>query len=433
MGARLCVGPLRNSQWREVMDPATGRAKRLVVKVGTSSLIDDSRGSLKLSAICRVCETLTDLRRKGLQVVLVTSGAVGAGCQRLGVDRKSVARLATKQALAAIGQGALLRRYDDIFAGLGQHAAQVLLTLDNVATRSQYRNASATFEELLNMGVIPIVNENDTVATQELRFGDNDTLSAQVAIMIGADWLFLLTDVDALYTANPNTNPNARAIRVVEDVNVLAGAVDTQGTGSKYGTGGMSTKLTAAHLASAAGVTTVICSSVEPESIERVVYGDRSTGTCILPVSERAPKPTKKWILSVTPKGEIRIDGGAVRAVLNRKSLFAAGVVGMEGSFGSQDVVKVVDVNGDEIGRALCNYSSDALSQLIGRQSGEIEKVLGFHGPEEILYRYNIVRTRHRSSKKLTSPMSFNDIEGEAHGERAEHEEIIGSSDGASD
>ena len=379
---------------------------RIVVKVGTSSLVDDKRGTLQLSSLCKLCETLTDLNTEGLQVVLVSSGAVGAGCQRLGIDRKDVTRLAHKQAIAAIGQGSLHRHYDDIFSALNQQSAQVLITLDNIASRSQYKNACSTMEELLRMNVIPVVNENDTVATTELRFGDNDTLSAQVAVMIGADWLFLLTDVDALYTANPNVDPSAKQISVVEDLNALA--VSTDGCGSKYGTGGMATKLTAAHLASAAGCKTVICSSKDPTKIRDIINGDRSVGTCIMAISERPPKPTKKWILSVSPKGAIQVDDGAARAVLNRKSLFAAGIVSVSGKFSSQDAVKVLDLRDNEIGRGLVNYNSSNILSLVGKSSQEFEATVGYHGPEEIIYRYNIVRTR--QSKNMTVVYSLNDL-----------------------
>jgi glutamate 5-kinase len=381
---------------------------RVVVKVGTSSLVDEKRDTLKLSSLCKICETLTDLNTDGLQIVLVSSGAVGTGCQRIGIDRKDVTTIAQKQALAAIGQGNLQRQYDDIFSALGQHSAQVLLTLDNIASRSQYRNASATFEELLKMKVIPVVNENDTVATTELRFGDNDTLSAQVAVMIGADWLFLLTDVDALYTANPNSDPNAKAISVVDDLNTLA--VTTDGCGSKYGTGGMATKLTAAHLASAAGCKTVICWSNHPENIGKIIKGDRSVGTTINAISERPPKPTKKWILSISPKGSIKVDFGAAKAVLNRKSLFAAGIVSTSGNYRTQDAVKVLDVDDNEIARGLVNYNSSDVEKLIGKVSQEYEGEIGYPGPEEIIYRYNIVRTCQSNGRKMKAALSLNDL-----------------------
>jgi len=378
-----------------------------VVKVGTSSLIDDKRGTLQLSSLCKICETLVDLVAEGVQIVLVSSGAVGAGCQRLGIDRKDVTRLSHKQALAAIGQGSIMRQYDDVFSALGQPSAQVLLTLDNIASRSQYKNASSTFEELLQMKVIPVVNENDTVATTELRFGDNDSLSAQVAIMIGADWLFLLTDVDALYTANPNSDPSAKPIPVVEDLNTLS--VSTDGCGSKYGTGGMATKLTAAHLASAAGCNTAICSSSHPERIMCMVQGDRSFGTCIMAISERPPKPTKKWILSVSPKGSITVDNGAAKAVMDRKSLFAAGIVSINGAFSTQDAVKILDLHENEIARGLVNYNSSDMKQILGKCSKEYEDTIGFHGPEEIIYRYNIVRTS-QGNGKIVVALSLNDL-----------------------
>ena len=237
--------------------------------MGTSSLLRTEAGTLHLSQICTLCETVARLNRAGVRVVLVSSGAVGAGMFRMGLSEKPK-EVAKKQALAAVGQVHLMRYYEDIFNTIGVKCAQVLLTLENLSNRKQYVRARNTFNALFDMGVVPVVNENDCVAVEELRFGDNDTLSAQVAALCEAQWLFLLTDVDGLYTSNPNTDPNAKRIEVVENINELD--VDVGGAGSSVGTGGMVTKLTAARIACAAGCKTIVCLSSNLEKDVEVSF-----------------------------------------------------------------------------------------------------------------------------------------------------------------
>jgi glutamate 5-kinase len=233
-------------------------SQTLVVKIGTSSLTSPETGNLALSTIAALVESLTELRRQGNNVVLVSSGAVGVGCARLGL-RDRPRTLALKQAVAAVGQGRLMRVYDDLFTTLQQPIAQVLLTRSTFRERTAYINASNTFRELLRLGVIPVVNENDTVAVDELKFGDNDTLSALVASLIEADWLFLMTDVDRLYSADPRQVPDAQPITLVNHIDELEELqVQTGDRGSAWGTGGMVTKITAARIATSAGVRTVI-------------------------------------------------------------------------------------------------------------------------------------------------------------------------------
>ncbi|KAJ3327555.1 hypothetical protein HDU93_001882, partial [Gonapodya sp. JEL0774] len=242
----------------------------LVFKVGTSSIVDEKTHRPRLAALSQLVETCVKLKDTGHRVVVVSSGAVGTGLKRLGLERRPKG-MGGKQAVAAVGQGRLMALYDDLFGQFDQPIGQVLLTRNDLADRSQYLNATATFRELINMGVVPIVNENDTVSTTELRFGDNDTLSAITAGMVSADFLFILTDVDALYTDNPRTNPDARRVAVVDDVGEIRRKVTVSAPGSALGTGGMVTKLIAADLATAAGCTTIVCSSDRVTEVPKVI------------------------------------------------------------------------------------------------------------------------------------------------------------------
>lgn len=387
----------------------------IVIKVGTSSLVRPNADPpcLWLSQLARVCEVAADLTSMGHKVCLVTSGAVGVGCQMVGLRNKPT-DVAQKQALAAVGQQHLMRYYDEIFSALGRKCGQVLITLENVAKRNQYLNAQNTFRELFNFGVMPIVNENDTVATEQIRFGDNDTLSAQVANLVQADWLFLLTDVDYLYTGNPRLDPEAKPIFIVEDTSQLA--VDTNTAGTEWGTGGMATKITAAVMASAAGCRTVICSSSTPESLTETIGGNW-TGTVFL-AQDHPVKGRRRWILLVPPKGKIILDSGAVRAVINRRtSLFAAGIIGVEGNFSYQDSVRICNEEGTELARCLVNYSSDEVQRIMGKNSKSIYKILGYVGPEEVAVRDNISIMLHPSEEEGNGTDTTDD---QGHGRRSQ-------------
>lgn len=301
---------------------------KVVIKVGTSSILRAGTDHLALSTLASLVETICRMRADGLQVVLVSSGAVGVGCQRLNLKKRPEA-ISELQAMAAIGQPHLMRHYDTLFDALSQPIAQVLLTADCLGSRSGYLNAKATFDSLLSLGVVPIVNENDTVAVNELRFGDNDTLSALVATLVGADHLFLATDVDALYTSNPSAPPLPGAppptpIHVVQDVNAVMGAA--QGGGSQWGTGGMGTKLRAAQLAGAAGILTTIVHAQKPEAIAAVLGGASDVGTTFLPLTKTV-RGHKRWIMALPPRGELHLDDGASLAVRRGATLFAAGVL----------------------------------------------------------------------------------------------------------
>lgn len=367
--------------------------KTIVVKIGTSSLTQPETGQLALSTIATLAETLCYLRRQGHQVILVSSGAVGVGCARLGLTERPKA-IALKQAVAAVGQGRLMRVYDDLFTTLQQPIAQVLLTRSDLVQRSRYLNVYNTFRELLELGVIPVVNENDTVAVDELKFGDNDTLSALVASLVEADWLFLLTDVDRLYSADPRSVPDAQPISLVTNLKELAELqIQTGSQGSQWGTGGMVTKIAAARIAIAAGVRTVITQGRFPHNIEKIIQGE-PLGTHFQP----QPEPTsarKRWIAyGLVPAGKLYLDAGAIAAIAQSgKSLLAAGIQAVEGEFDTQEAVQLCDDKGNEIARGLVNYSSDELQKIRGCHSREIATILGYVGAETVIHRDNLVLT----------------------------------------
>jgi len=338
----------------------------IVIKLGTSSIIDEKTHQPILPILGLIVDTCVRLRQDGHRVVLVSSGAIGVGLQHMGVEKKPK-NLAKKQALAAIGQCKLMSMWDSLFTHYRQPVAQILLTRNDIADRTQYQNAQNTFAELLNMEVIPIVNENDTLSVTEIKFGDNDTLSAITAAMVQADYLFLMTDVDCLYTSNPRTHADAAPIEVVSDTSTLA--ADVSSPGSALGTGGMSTKIVAARLATSAGVTTVITKSSKPGNVFDIVNyvqtlkaaeASQSPPTSSqedVPVSLNPPLHTRFlpsstpirdrsfWLLyGRAPRGTVFIDEGAYEALSSKAGLLPIGVVAVSGNFGQQEAVKLVVV-----------------------------------------------------------------------------------------
>lgn len=367
----------------------------LVIKIGTSSLTQPSSGDIYISAIAALVEVIVKLQRNGYRVVLVSSGAVGVGCARLGIKERPT-KISLKQAIAAVGQGRLMGIYDDFFSLFNQPVAQILLTRANLIQRTHYTNVFSTFQELLELGVVPIVNENDTVAVEELKFGDNDTLSALVASIIEADWLFLLTDVDRLYSANPHLDPNATPIMTVNHSELWNLDIDTDsGDLKNWGTGGMSTKLSAAKIAAAAGVKTVICKGSEPDSIIKILAG-ANLGTQFEP-QPRTTNARKRWIAyAMIPTGQLILDKGAVMAVLSKgRSLLPAGVIDVLGNFEAQQAVSLCDRSGKEFARGLSNYSSGEITKIKGHQSEQIAKILGeldtLDMADTIVHRDNLV------------------------------------------
>ncbi len=369
-------------------DKPAQRFKTLVIKIGTSSLTRPDTGHLALATIARLVETLCQLQQIGHSIVLVSSGAVGVGCARLGITERPKT-ISLKQAVAAVGQGRLMRIYDDFFSSLNQPIAQVLLTRSDLAQRSRYVNSYRTFRQLLRLGVIPIVNENDTVATDELKFGDNDTLSALVANLLAADYLILLTDVDQLYSADPRQNPDAEPISRVPRLDQLEATIGAAGT--SWGTGGMSTKIEAARIATAGGTHTVITQGQTPENILKIVQGE-SIGT-LFEAQAKQPTARKRWIAgNLVPAGRLYLDSGAAKAIrADGKSLLPAGITEVEGEFIEQDAVLLCDPNGQEIARGLVNYSDQDLRKICGHQSANIAQLLGYEGSETVIHRDNLV------------------------------------------
>lgn len=362
----------------------------LVIKIGTSSLTRPESGQLALSTIAALVETASALTRQGHRVVLVSSGAVGVGCSRLGLTERPK-KMALKQAIAAVGQGRLMRTYDDLFSSLQQPIAQVLLTRRELIERNAYVNAYNTFQALFELGVIAIVNENDTVAIEELKFGDNDTLSALVASLVEADWLFLLTDVDRLYSSDPRLDPQARPIALVKASELDQLQATTNTTGSAWGTGGMETKITAARIATGSGVRTVITHGQRPQQILDILQG-ATIGTHF-EAQSRTDNARKRWIAyGLVPTGKLFIDAGAVKALQDHgKSLLAIGILGTEGDFSATDAVMICDQAGQELGRGLTHYNAAEVEQIKGCHSEAIAGILGYAGPDTVIHRDNLV------------------------------------------
>jgi glutamate 5-kinase len=342
---------------------AVASARRTVVKVGSSSLT--SRGRLDPQRLDAIVDSIARRVANGQQVVLVSSGAIAAGIGPLGLPTRP-RDLATQQAAASVGQLLLAERYAAAFGRHGLQVGQVLLTADDLHRRGHYRNADRTLERLLALGVIPIVNENDTVATHEIRFGDNDRLAALVAHLVGADALVLLTDVDGLYTGRPG-RPGARFIPEVTSMAELAG-VDISRAGSHVGSGGMTTKIDAAAIATSEGIPVVLAASTR---IEEALRGD--TGTLFHPAGERSASRLFWLRHATTPRGRLVLDAGAVAAVVERrKSLLPAGVTGVSGEFYSGEPVDLVDPDGVPVARGLVGYDATDLPPLLGHKTSEL-------------------------------------------------------------
>ncbi|XVX21553.1 glutamate 5-kinase [Actinomycetota bacterium] len=357
------------------------RARRVVVKIGSSSLTEPGGGVLSEERLAELVRVLADRRLAGSHVVLVSSGAIAAGIAPLGLPSRP-RDLATQQAAASVGQGALVAAYQRCFAERGLTVGQVLMTIDDVTRRSHYTNARRTLDRLLELGIVPIVNENDTVATHEIRFGDNDRLAALVAHLIKADAMVLLTDVDALYDGPPK-RPGAQRIPLVRDRSDLDG-IDIGGTGSAIGSGGMMTKVEAAGIANAAGIPVVLASAAD---VEPALAGE-DVGT-LFAATKRAARSRKLWIAhATTARGRITIDDGAVEAITKRrKSLLPAGITAVAGAFTDGDPVDVCALDGRVVARGLINYSSAELPEMIGRNTRELAKELGQEYEREAIHR----------------------------------------------
>ncbi|HET6909746.1 MAG TPA: glutamate 5-kinase [Mycobacteriales bacterium] len=364
---------------------AIAQARRLVVKIGSSSLASPT-GGLDADRVELLVDAIESRLAGGAQVVLVSSGAIAAGLKPLGLARRP-RDLATQQAAASIGQGLLVASYNASFARYRRTVGQVLLTSDDVVRRAHYRNAQRTFDKLLTLGVVPIVNENDTVATEEIRFGDNDRLAALVTHLVRADALVLLSDVDGVY----DDDPSREGAQLVSDVrdetdlrHVRLGRTGKAGVGS----GGMATKLDAARIAAGAGVPTLLAHARDAAA----ALSGADVGTCFHPTGTRAPARLLWLAHATTARGQLRLDAGAVRAVAERRlSLLPAGVVAIDGEFVAGDPVDLIDENGHTIGRGLVNYDATELPALLGRTTHDLTATLGPGYHREVVHRDDLV------------------------------------------
>jgi glutamate 5-kinase len=363
-------------------------ARRVVVKVGSAVLTTGT--GLNQHVLENLARELTFLRDSGREVILVSSGAVASGRKKLGLDNR-VLRMREKQAAAAVGQSSLMRCYEDLFERYEQKVAQVLLTHDDLAHRDRYLNVRNTMSTLFEWGILPIINENDTVSVKELRFGDNDTLGAMVTNLIDADVFICLTDVDGLYTGNPCTNPEARRVHTVAEVDAEVENMAGNICGSALGTGGMRSKIIAAKMVAARGGCSLIGPGREPEILQRLFAGE-PVGTFFLPKPQKLAS-RKHWIAyTLRPKGFLVLDDGACRALLDKgKSLLPSGIREVKGTFGVGDPVHCLNSGGRAIAAGLVNYNSSDIEKIHGRHTSEIEEILGFKDSDEVVHRDNLV------------------------------------------
>jgi len=363
------------------------KTKRWVVKIGSALLTNDGQG-LNKSGIANWVGQLAKLRKQGLDIILVSSGSVAVGMRSLGWEQRpsSVHQL---QAAAAVGQMGLVQCYESSFQCHGLHTAQVLLTHDDLSDRKRYLNARSAIRELISLGVIPVINENDTVATDEIRFGDNDTLAALVANLVEADALVILTDQQGMFDSDPRQNPSAKLLDQVcvsdESLDAMAGG------GGKLGRGGMLTKVRSARLAARSGAVTVVAGGAEPDILLRLLQGE-SLGTVFVP-EQGTMAARKQWLAGhLQTKGRLVLDAGAVKVLQQKgKSLLPVGVKALTGRFVRGEMVACVDESGVEVARGLINYSVDEAQKIIGHASGKIEDILGYGGESEIIHRDNLV------------------------------------------
>ena len=363
------------------------RAKIIVIKVGSSLLVDDNKNAINTAWLKGIAGDIAALKKVGKNVVVVSSGAIALGSRLLNIQNGKL-KLQEKQAAAAAGQVLLAHAWMEALGAHNVQTAQILLSPDDTETRRKHINARTTMLALLQLGAVPVVNENDTVATAEIRFGDNDRLAARVAGMIGADMLVLLSDVDGLYTANPNGDGTATHLskvpQITPDIVAMAGPAN-----AAFASGGMVTKLEAARIATSAGCQMIICNGQNPGPLARLQTGAKHT---LFTAMQSPHTARKQWIAgSLTPKGKICIDDGAMTALEKGRSLLPAGVISVTGQFDRGDLIEVENNAGVVIGHGLSSYSSDDAMLICGHKSNEIKTVLGYHGRDEMIHADNLV------------------------------------------
>ncbi|HKD23611.1 MAG TPA: glutamate 5-kinase [Rhizomicrobium sp.] len=376
------------------MSGPLAQSKRIVVKIGSALLVEREKGQLRGSWLQSVCADVASLKREGKEIIVVSSGAIALGRRALGL-RDGALKLEESQAAAAAGQVRLAQAYAEALAREGVLAAQILLTLGDTEERNRYLNARATLRTLLGFGAVPVINENDTVATAEIRFGDNDRLGARVASMMEADCLVLLSDVDGLYTADPTRNASAEHIPLVEEITPAIEAMAGESL-SGVGRGGMASKLIAARIATQAGARVVIAKGAVDHPLAAIGKGARAT----LFRANASPRAARKrWIAAgLAAQGALVIDAGAAQALAQGKSLLPAGVKKIEGEFRRGDAVSVKNGEGREIARGLVAYDAADAARIAGRKSAEIETLLGYRGRDEMIHRDDLALLTEKST-----------------------------------
>lgn len=367
------------------METLTG-AKRLVVKIGSALLVDQVSGDLRRDWLVALAADIAAIKARGTEVIVVSSGSIALGRKVLGLPDGTLA-LEQAQAAAAVGQIRLARAYEEVLSPHAITTAQVLLTLEDSTDRRRYLNTRATLEQLINLHIVPIVNENDTVATDEIRFGDNDRLAAQVAVTVGADVLVLLSDVDGLYTGNPKEDPEAKHLpqvaRITPEIEAMAGDA---GTGLSKG--GMKTKVMAARTATGAGCAMAITQGAVMHPLQALQGGARATWFA----ADSDPQAARKrWIAAMKAKGAVTIDAGAARALGQGNSLLPAGITEVDGAFGRGELLIILGPNGEELGRGLTRYTDADARAIMGKRSDQIEAVLGYPGRAALIHRDDMV------------------------------------------
>jgi len=364
------------------------KVKRVVIKIG-SSVLTNEYGELSEGVFDEIAREVSEIKSRGIEPIIVSSGAIAAGMKKLRLGEKP-RDILMKQAIAACGQSTLIWYYEKAFSGFGEKVAQILLTHDGLSIRKRFLNARKTLFTLLRMGVIPIVNENDTVTVEEIMFGDNDNLAALVTSLVEADLLILLTDIDGLYTKNPRNHSDAELISVIEEIDRRVEEIAGETLG-RTTTGGMKTKIEASKTAAAFGVSTIIANGKKPNTLSDIFSG-KELGTLFLPAKERI-KGRKHWIaFTLKPSGEIVIDEGAKRAISSLgKSLLPAGVKAVRGEFELGELVRCVDERGVEVARGLTSYSSNEIRKIVGAKTSHIERILGYKYSDEVIHRDDLV------------------------------------------
>ncbi|MGB7293190.1 MAG: glutamate 5-kinase [Thermodesulfobacteriota bacterium] len=364
------------------------KVKRVVVKIG-SSVLTDEHGELLVDVFDEIAREISGIKSKGLDTIVVSSGAIASGMKKLKLKERPN-EMSMKQAIAACGQSALMWYYEQAFSSFGERVAQILLTHDGLSDRRRFLNARKTLLTLIRIGIIPIINENDTVAVEEIMFGDNDNLAALVTSLVEADLLVLLTNIDGLYTNDPRSHRDAEFIPVIHEIDkeIQKMAGETFG---KTTTGGMKTKIEAAKAAAAFGVPTIIANGKRQSALANIFSGEK-IGTLFIPSNERI-RGRKHWIaFALKPSGDLIIDNGARRAIASLgKSLLPSGIKGVQGKFEVGESVRCVDENGTEVARGLASYGSDEIRKIVGAKSTRIESILGYKYGDEIIHRDDLV------------------------------------------